>query len=237
MYGKIHHWRRSTFAWRGRNTAGEELGITSFKPQFLVKYIFESEREKELIYVYRTTYDGEILPSVSELCRFISKEMYSDVPQATLERAAERGTNVHKLTEALDKYGECEADDTLIPYIEAYVSFLKKHKCEWRFIEKSMHNPKLMYAGTIDRLGLIDGEVSILDIKTTSQIHQVSVAAQLTLYKRMAEENGYGITKLYVLQLKKDGKFTLRNVDPDEPLADACLTLHDRLKPKKRKNK
>jgi isopentenyldiphosphate isomerase len=46
-----------------RREVAEELGITSFKPQFLVKYIFESEREKELIYVYRTTYDGEILPS------------------------------------------------------------------------------------------------------------------------------------------------------------------------------
>ncbi|MBR5893345.1 MAG: NUDIX domain-containing protein [Bacteroidaceae bacterium] len=41
----------------------EELGISGIDPQFLVRYIFESEREKELIYVYKAVYDGEVLPS------------------------------------------------------------------------------------------------------------------------------------------------------------------------------
>ena len=41
----------------------EELGITDFQPCFLQQYVFESEREKELVHVFRTTYDGEILPS------------------------------------------------------------------------------------------------------------------------------------------------------------------------------
>ena len=41
----------------------EELGITDFTPQRLAMYVFESRREKELVYVYRTVYDGEIHPS------------------------------------------------------------------------------------------------------------------------------------------------------------------------------
>lgn len=41
----------------------EELGIEDFIPKFIKKYIFESQREKELVYVYRTVYDGEITPS------------------------------------------------------------------------------------------------------------------------------------------------------------------------------
>ena len=41
----------------------EELGITDFTPQRLGMYVFESRREKELVYVYRTVYDGEIRPS------------------------------------------------------------------------------------------------------------------------------------------------------------------------------
>lgn len=45
----------------------EELGITDFKPQLIDKYIFESRRERELVYVHRTIYDGEIRPSVKEL--------------------------------------------------------------------------------------------------------------------------------------------------------------------------
>ena len=41
----------------------EELGITDFKPERVDKYAFESSRERELVYVHRTTYDGEIRPS------------------------------------------------------------------------------------------------------------------------------------------------------------------------------
>ena len=41
----------------------EEIGIEEFTPKFLMKYLFESERERELVYVYSTVYDGEINPS------------------------------------------------------------------------------------------------------------------------------------------------------------------------------
>ncbi|KAA6338158.1 Nudix hydrolase [termite gut metagenome] len=43
--------------------AHEELNITGFTPELLANYIFESERERELIFAYKTTYDGEIIPS------------------------------------------------------------------------------------------------------------------------------------------------------------------------------
>ena len=45
----------------------EELGITAFTPQRLGMYVFESLRERELVYVFRTIYDGEIHPSDDEL--------------------------------------------------------------------------------------------------------------------------------------------------------------------------
>ena len=45
----------------------EELGITNFTPEFIGKYVFESLRERELVYVHRTTYEGDIRPSQDEL--------------------------------------------------------------------------------------------------------------------------------------------------------------------------
>ena len=45
----------------------EELGITDFEPVFVDKYVFESRRERELVYVNRTTYDGPVCPSQDEL--------------------------------------------------------------------------------------------------------------------------------------------------------------------------
>lgn len=45
----------------------EELGITNFIPERVGKYVFESRRERELVYVHRTIYDGPIKPSTEEL--------------------------------------------------------------------------------------------------------------------------------------------------------------------------
>ena len=54
----------------------EELGITDFQPESLGHYIFEGPRERELVYVHRTVYDGIVSPSKEELDggRFWSQE-------------------------------------------------------------------------------------------------------------------------------------------------------------------
>ena len=41
----------------------EELGITDFTPEVITNYVFESAREKELVFVHKTVYDGDIHPS------------------------------------------------------------------------------------------------------------------------------------------------------------------------------
>lgn len=45
----------------------EELGITDFVPERLGMYVFDSQRERELVYINRTTYEGIINPSEDEL--------------------------------------------------------------------------------------------------------------------------------------------------------------------------
>lgn len=41
----------------------EELGITDFDYEQITSYVFESARERELVYVHKTVYDGPINPS------------------------------------------------------------------------------------------------------------------------------------------------------------------------------
>lgn len=50
-----------------RREVREELGITEFTAEFVGKYVFESQRERELVYVHRCVYDGPIRPSTEEL--------------------------------------------------------------------------------------------------------------------------------------------------------------------------
>ena len=47
----------------------EELGVTSFKPLFIKKYVFESARERELVHVHTTTYDGPVAQIGRASCR------------------------------------------------------------------------------------------------------------------------------------------------------------------------
>lgn len=58
-----------------RREAREELGIEGFLPVRIAVYPFRSERERELVYVHRTVWDGPVVPS-AELAggRFWSRE-------------------------------------------------------------------------------------------------------------------------------------------------------------------
>ena len=46
-----------------RREVREELGITDFTPQQVTHYVFESARERELVFTYKTVYDGPVTPS------------------------------------------------------------------------------------------------------------------------------------------------------------------------------
>lgn len=66
-----------------KREVAEELGITEFAPELLTTYVFESDREKELVFVHKATYDGIVIPS-EELAggRFWSlKEIRSQIGQ------------------------------------------------------------------------------------------------------------------------------------------------------------
>jgi isopentenyldiphosphate isomerase/intracellular septation protein A len=47
--------------------SAEELGITNFKPDFVTKYIWESNMERELVFVFTTKFDGPLYPNSTEL--------------------------------------------------------------------------------------------------------------------------------------------------------------------------
>ena len=49
-----------------RREVSEELGVEGFEPHFLGRYIFEGKREREMVYVFSTVWDGDVNPS-SEL--------------------------------------------------------------------------------------------------------------------------------------------------------------------------
>ena len=182
----------------------------------------------------------ETIPSVSEITRFASREVYGDVTQYTLDNAADRGRRVHKATELIDKYGECNVEADIAPYVKAYLKFLKEKKPEYKFIEKAFASEEEKFAGTLDRVGSVMGYdgLSVIDIKSSSTVQKVLAQIQLNGYKRLYEQNtGEAISHLLILHLKNDETYKLVEIPIDDTLFVSCLNLHNALKKKKRGKK
>lgn len=180
--------------------------------------------------------DGERLPCVSDLCRFLHREIYQDAPVWQMEAAAERGTAVHSATECLDKLGTVSVEEEYRPYIEAYAAFRREHDVKWELIEHATYHPAHRYAGTIDRYGMVDGFITLLDIKTTYRVYKPLCSASLNLYRMMLEARGKGVERLLILHLRKDGSYKLIHFDFDDTVPLALITLHTALK-KRRNNR
>lgn len=177
-------------------------------------------------------YGGVVIPSVSELLRFMSREVYGSIDKFILDAAAERGTAVHAATQALDEHGTVDCQDGIVGYVEAYAKFRREHSVDWKYIEQPYAHPTMLYAGTIDRAGWLDGTPVILDIKTNTAVKKPLVKAQLNGYKLLLMANGDDVSGLRCLQLMKDGRYRLYRaaVDPSEFMA--CYTLHTSMKRK-----
>lgn len=193
---------------------------------------FDEERHEYVV-------NGEVKPYVSEITRFIARDVYGDVAQYMLDNAADRGTRVHKATQMLDVVGDVECDEDIVPYVQAYARFVREHRPEWKLIEKSFYNTADDYCGTVDRFGILDGKQTIVDIKTSSSVQKQLYSAQLALYARGLESNDIDVDRAVVLHLKKDGTYKIVEIDQSfaTDLADACLTLYKALKKKPRKKK
>lgn len=172
--------------------------------------------------------NGEKYDSVSEVLRFLSKEIYDDVNQYTLDNAAKRGTDVHSACEALYKYKKVECDPSIEGYVRAFLRFLNEHECDFTEIEKPIASKILKIAGTPDYVGMVDGKRCIVDLKSNSQIKKTLVKAQLNGYRTITNDiAGYERPeKLMCLQVKKDGKYSLYDCALDYTEFDACYKLH-----------
>lgn len=179
--------------------------------------------------------DGETIPSVSEILRFISREVYESATQWRLDNAADRGKRVHEACESLDRFRSCEIDADFDQYVKAYINFLKEVKPSWSLIEHSAYHETLKYAGAVDRYGVVNGKRFVVDIKTNSQIKPALVGAQVNAYAILLQSMGKPVDGVAVLHLKNDGTYRFREMPLDQSVFMACLTLHNALKTKKRR--
>ena len=135
--------------------------------------------------------DGVLVPSITSLIRMKSGDKYENVRKDILQRASEKGTEVHDAIESWCIRQE-ESD---LPEVKNF-RFLQK---QYRFEVKDCEVPVILYmdgrpvsAGRLDLVLEKDGMVGLGDIKRTFALDKGYLMYQLNLY-RIAYQQSYGV--------------------------------------------
>ena len=135
-------------------------------------------------------YNGIVLPSVTQLLKVKFGNKYDGIPQEVLERAASRGTELHKAIEDYETQG-----------IESNLTELRN----WKFLKRAykfecidnevpivlFHDGEAVAGGRLDLVIKEGDKIGLGDIKRTATLDKEYLAYQLNLY-RIAYQQCYG---------------------------------------------
>lgn len=131
-----------------------------------------------------------------------------EVPNVATDLAKGRGTDVHRLADALVRGLEVIVPPELAAHVDAYVKFLDRYEPTALHVESTVVNYRYGYAGTIDGILRIGGGEYLCDIKTGRSGIYSETGLQLAAYRFASH---------IVLP---DGSETAM------PDVDGCLALH-----------
>ena len=166
--------------------------------------------------------DGMIVPSITQILKIKFKNKYSGVNEKVLNRASERGTQVHEAIEKLCKTGEVEDLKEVKNFI-----FLQR---QYKFNTLDNEVPIILFiddnpvgAGRLDLVLEENNQLGLGDIKRTSVLDKEYLAYQLNLY-RIGYQQCYDkeITFLKGIHLREDVRKYV-NIPINEKLAQKLV--------------
>lgn len=172
--------------------------------------------------------DGVIVPSITQMLSVKFGNKYAGINKATLERAANRGTRIHKAIENFCKTWEEDGTKEVhnFKFLAEYHA-LNPHVNEIPIILYRFTKP--IAAGRLDIVADINGDTVIADIKTTSVLDKEYLAYQLNLYRiGYIQSYGASVKGLYGIHLKDD-KRKLVNIPVNEALAWEIVDEYERV--------
>jgi len=162
---------------------------------------------KQINFLDRRVYkrgEGVYYPSVTTILQYMPKNKFfeswlKDVghnADLIMRRAGKEGTQVHEAAEALvkgeevswmDDYGNAKYSQIVWEMILKFYDFWTTHKPELISTEDFVWSDEHKYAGTADLVVKMNGEIWLLDLKTSNSIHK-SYDLQLASYAKALEE-------------------------------------------------
>lgn len=163
--------------------------------------------------------EGVYYPSVTTILQYMPKAKFfeswiKDVghnADIIMKKAGDEGTQTHNAIEDLllgnevtwmDDFGNARYNETVWGMIVKFKQFWDVAKPELISTEEFTFSDEHKYAGTADLVVKIDGEVWLIDIKTSNSLHK-SYDLQLAAYAQsLFEQKGIKIQRTGILWLK-----------------------------------
>lgn len=128
------------------------------------------------------------------------------------KEAADIGTAVHAYLESYLNAGinkkplpEMPVNPLIRKAIEAFLDWTKANDVKFIASERKVYSRQYGYAGTLDALGYVNGELAIIDFKTSNGIYDDYFVQTAAYAHAVNEEDGTNITKCYIVRVPKDG--------------------------------
>jgi hypothetical protein len=135
------------------------------------------------------------------------------IPDYERDSAADQGSRVHALAEAIARGDEVPVAAGLVPFVTAFRrDFLDVFRPRFLALEQMVCSPRHEYGGTADAFVEIDGEVWLLDYKTGAGIYpesalQLAGLARAQFAGRPGDPMAYPVppaTRFGILHLRPD---------------------------------
>jgi len=174
------------------------------------------------------TLDGKELSGITSLLhRVLFPEMYSGVPESTLQAAASRGTLVHKMIEQYHTNGIDLGDEEL----QQYLSAVGDTASDW-LASEYLVSDNSRYASKIDLVYRHGGNFTLADIKTVSRMdaqYTEYCSWQLSIYAYLFELQNPGkkVDELKVVWLPKEQYGNPRVIAVERKSEDAVKAVFE----------
>ena len=158
--------------------------------------------------------------------------------QQFVEAMGEIGTVAHALVggnltgEKVDLYEHSQAivDKAQIPY-KKFTDWLAKQEWKVIFSEQALVSEKYQFGGCVDLLWILNGQLTLTDLKTSNSIHP-EMFTQLSAYYQLLMENGYDVPdRINIIRIGRDKRDEIEIVEAREldlhfEIFKRCLEIH-----------
>jgi hypothetical protein len=144
-------------------------------------------------------------------------------PDAQAREAAERGTAVHALTEAIDKDQLTAVPDALLPFVLAYMDWKSEYVWSMELIERVVVHKRHGYAGQLDRVVILnepERRRALVDIKTGRSVDAVTRLQTTAYVLALEDEMSPDIDLRLVVHMPWDRPGLLKMIPYDNDEAD-----------------